>query len=99
MHLFSARQRCVKLLVVLLPATKLLWPMPVDGQIRLKGQLFALPQPGQRCADTRVVANQADRDHFLMMAGQRCHSRQLPIRFDRAKELCEMIWSHRECSR
>ena len=91
MHLFRARQRRMKLLVVLLPATKLPWPMPVDGRIRLKGQLLALPQPGQRCADTRVVADQADRNHFLMMAGQRCHFRQLPIRLDRAKELGGMI--------
>src|SRR6266487_1528902 len=99
MHLFRARQRCVKLLVVLLSSTKMTRAMPVDGWIRLKGQLFALPQPGQRCADTRVVADQADRNHFLMMAGQRCHSRQLPICLDRAKELGGMVGTNWECSR
>jgi hypothetical protein len=84
----------MELLVVLLPATKLLWPVPVDGRVWLKDELLALPQSGQRCADTRVVANQADRDHLLMMAGQRSHSRQLPICLDRAIELRGMRGSN-----
>src|SRR5260370_19300910 len=91
MHLFRARQHRMKLLVVLLSSSKALWPMPVDGRVWLKGQLLTLPQPGQCCADTRVVANQTDSDQLLMMAGQRSHFRQLPICLDRAIELGGMI--------
>src|SRR5258708_38791834 len=99
MHLFRSRQYRVKLLVVLSSSTKLLWPAPVNGGVRIKGQLLTLPQPGKACADTRVVADQADGDHLLMMASQRSHFRQLPIRLDRAKELGGMKWTNRECPR
>src|SRR5258708_1913993 len=98
MHLFRSRQYRMKLLVVLLSSTKMTRAMPVDGRIWLKGQLLTLPQPGQRCADTRVVADQADGNHLLMMAGQRSHFRQLPIRLDRAIELGRMIGTNRQGS-
>src|SRR5260370_18819332 len=98
MYLFRSRQRCVKLLIVLLPSTKALWTMPVDSRIWLKGQLLTLPQSCQRCADTRVVADQADGNHLLLMAGQRSDFRQLPIRLDRAIELGRMIGTNRQGS-
>src|SRR6266568_4721659 len=86
----------MKLFVILLPSTKLPWPMPVNGGIRLKGQLLTLPQSGQCRTDTCVIANQADGNHLLMMAGQRGHFRQLPICLDRAEELSGMIGTNRE---
>src|SRR6266487_4476696 len=98
-NLLCSRQHHMKLLVILLSSTKLHRSMPIDGRIRLKDQLLTLPQPGQRGADTRVVADQADRYRLMMMAGQRSHFGQLPIRLDRAKKLRWMIRSNRECSR
>src|SRR5258708_40205270 len=99
MHLLCSRERCMKLLVVLLSSIKVPRAMPVNGRIWLKGQLLPLPQSGQCSTDTRVIADQTDRDQLLLMLGQRSHFGQLSICLDRTKKLCWMVRTDRESCR
>src|SRR5260221_7980031 len=64
--------------------------MPLKPISQEKGQLFALPEFGESCADTGVIAHQADGHHIEFVAGQGSHPWVLPIDLHRAEKAVGM---------
>src|SRR6266567_892330 len=64
--------------------------MPLHTNSQEKGQLFALPEFGEGCAHTGVIAHQTDGYHIEFVAGQGSHPWVLPIDLHRAEKAVGM---------
>src|SRR6266496_3041120 len=92
----GAFEVCHALLVAFATAFELSRPLPLllQGCSRFKWHCRRTPQPCQHDADAGIKANQAERNHSLVIAGERGDPDLLAIRLQRADKAIGMERSH-----